>query len=228
MSQVGHALSAPSLPAPEACKTDAAVLLRHVAHELRQPLSTIESIAYYLELILPREDDRGREQLEKLRHLVDQSNWIVTNAVDIVHAKPPAPEFVDVAVLLCDVADEMDAPAIEMRVPDNTPPVRLDPDHGRRLFHNLLSFFEHLSDSGPTRVEATAALGTVTIEISAAATGYPGRCVDSLFDAVSPALPAGSGLSVASVRRVVEAHGGSVDFNIDPELGVVVRIQLRS
>ena len=202
--------------------------MRHVAHELRQPLSTIESIAYYLELILPNDDERGREQLEKLRHLVDQSNWIVTNAVDIVHEKAPVPEFVDVAVLLCDVADEMDAPTIEMRVPDTTAPVRLDPDQGRRLFHNVLTFFQQISGAEPICVQAFTAHDIVTVEISTATHGYTGGELDSLFDACIPGLPAGTGLSLASVRRIVEAHGGSLGFAADPESGVSLRLRLRS
>lgn len=166
--------------------------------------------------------------MEKLRQLVEQSNWIVTNAVDIVYAKTPIPEFVDVAVLLCDVADEMDAPAIEMRVPDATPPVCLDPYQGRRLFQNLLTFFQHLSEAQPIRVEATSGCGSVTIEISTPAPGYTGGDVDSMFDVVRPGLPAGSGLSLKSVRRMVEAHGGELDLSVDPQWGVVVRIRLRA
>jgi signal transduction histidine kinase len=202
--------------------------MRHVAHELRQPLSTIESIAYYLELILPEKDERGREQLEKLRQLVDQSNWIVTNAVDIVYDRTPLPEFVDVAVLLCDVADEMDAPAIEMRVPDTTPPVRLDPDQGRRLFHNVLMFFQQISERQPISVEAVAGRASVTVAISTAVAGYSGCELDTVFDACMPGLPAGSGLSLASIRRIVEGHGGSLDFSADPHLGVSLRLRLQA
>ena len=80
MSQVAHAIAIESVPDPTLPDLDAASVLRHAAHELRQPLSTMESIAYYLELILPDADERGREQLEKLRKLVEQSNWIVAGA----------------------------------------------------------------------------------------------------------------------------------------------------
>jgi hypothetical protein len=53
--------------------------IRTLAHELRQPLSTIESIAYYLTLILP-EDEKVREQLERIQMLVEQSNWMLNSA----------------------------------------------------------------------------------------------------------------------------------------------------
>ena len=54
-------------------------LMRTLAHELRQPLSTIESIAYYLTLILPQ-DEKTTEQLGRIQMLVEQSNWMLTSA----------------------------------------------------------------------------------------------------------------------------------------------------
>ncbi|MFX9031495.1 hypothetical protein ABTN13_20425, partial [Acinetobacter baumannii] len=72
--------------------SDATTMVRQIAHELRQPLSTIESIAYYLDLILPRDEPRARQQVERLQRLVEQSNWIVANAVNFVQASTPVPQ----------------------------------------------------------------------------------------------------------------------------------------
>ncbi len=49
-----------------------------LAHELRQPLSTIESLAYYLELT--SESDHIRHQLERIRLMVDRANQILSQA----------------------------------------------------------------------------------------------------------------------------------------------------
>src|SRR5947207_2889756 len=65
-------------------------VLRDVAHELRQPLSTIESIAYYLAMVLPDADERVRTQLEMIRQLVEQSNWILTSGLGLAGGAPVA------------------------------------------------------------------------------------------------------------------------------------------
>ena len=49
-----------------------------LAHELRQPLSAIESLAYYLELT--SESDHIRHQLERIRLMVDRANQILAQA----------------------------------------------------------------------------------------------------------------------------------------------------
>lgn len=54
------------------------IRIGELAHELRQPLSTIESLAYYLELT--SESDHTRRQLERIRLMVDRANQILSQA----------------------------------------------------------------------------------------------------------------------------------------------------
>ncbi len=49
-----------------------------LAHDLRQPLSTIESLAYFLEMTTP--DDRVCRHLEQIRLMVTRANWILDHA----------------------------------------------------------------------------------------------------------------------------------------------------
>ena len=56
-------------------------MLGTVAHDLRQPLSNIEAIAYYLTLILPQGNQKIQEQLERIRELVRESNEILSSSV---------------------------------------------------------------------------------------------------------------------------------------------------
>ncbi len=61
--------------------TAPADVLGTVAHELRQPLSNIETIAYYLSLVLPKNDPKIQEQLERIRELVHETNEILSNGI---------------------------------------------------------------------------------------------------------------------------------------------------
>jgi hypothetical protein len=60
-----------------------AEVLRTMVHELRQPLSSIETIAYYLTLILPGADEKVHAQLEEIRHLVEHANRILNTSVTL-------------------------------------------------------------------------------------------------------------------------------------------------
>ena len=55
--------------------------LQIIAHELRQPLSSIEAIAYYLEMTLPAEQAQARQYMRKLQQLVDEASAVLDSAV---------------------------------------------------------------------------------------------------------------------------------------------------
>jgi signal transduction histidine kinase len=62
------------LEAPLAAAEDA---LHNLLHELRQPLSSIEAIAYYMEMTLPAEQFQARQYMWRLQQLVEQANAIL-------------------------------------------------------------------------------------------------------------------------------------------------------
>ena len=69
-------------------------VLGTLAHELRQPLSNIEAIAYYLSMILPPDDAKIQPQLARIRELVEQSNLILSDALGLAPAPAPGPQSV--------------------------------------------------------------------------------------------------------------------------------------
>ena len=56
-------------------------VLQELLHELRQPLSSIEAIAYYLEMTLPPELLQARQYMHRLQELVTQADSVLKDAV---------------------------------------------------------------------------------------------------------------------------------------------------
>ena len=57
-------------------------VIYNLAHDLRQPLSAIEAIAYYLEKTLPADQLEARKYLMRLQELVETSSTILSEAVN--------------------------------------------------------------------------------------------------------------------------------------------------
>jgi signal transduction histidine kinase len=55
--------------------------LFELVHELRQPLSSIEAIAYYLEMTLPPGQLEARKYMSQLQRLVEDTNAILERSV---------------------------------------------------------------------------------------------------------------------------------------------------
>jgi nitrogen-specific signal transduction histidine kinase len=62
-------------------------LMRELIHDLRQPLSSIEAIAYYLEMTLPPEQIEARLYMRRLQQLVDQTSSVLEEAAAGVGTK---------------------------------------------------------------------------------------------------------------------------------------------
>jgi signal transduction histidine kinase len=57
--------------------------LHELVHDLRQPLSSIEAIAYYLEMTLPAGQLEARQYMSQLQRLVADTNTILERSVSI-------------------------------------------------------------------------------------------------------------------------------------------------
>lgn len=206
--------------APETQASSPAVDLQTIAHELRQPLSAIESIAYYLSLALPRDSRPARKQARRLQQLVEQSNWILTSALQLADETPLAPlplnleELIIQTVNSCTVQGE---PRIHLELAGGLPLVSLDPGRGRALLENLLTLFRQLaSDLHPVRMTTAAGEGGSSFGIATAIPGYRSEA----------SLGPGCGLSIQSARRVVEGHGGTFSIHVDAARGVSLKVVL--
>ena len=63
--------------------------LHELIHELRQPLSSIEAIAYYVEMTLPPELLQARLYMRRLQELVSQAESMLENTTSTIR-KPAA------------------------------------------------------------------------------------------------------------------------------------------
>jgi signal transduction histidine kinase len=61
--------------------------LAELIHSLRQPLSTIEACAFYLSLVLPADDEKCREQVERIEQQVAEAGRILMEAARYARAE---------------------------------------------------------------------------------------------------------------------------------------------
>jgi signal transduction histidine kinase len=194
-------------------------VLRDFAHEIRQPLSAIESIAYYLSLVLP-EDEKHRGQLFRVQQLVEQSNWILSNSLTLADSRRIAPGAVHLGELIRQTVAARPpslGPRVNCDLAADLPLVRLDPGYARALIENILGLFHQLATAAhPVELRASAVSNGVELDISTAAPGYRSVAM----------LPPGSSLSLDCARHIAMLHGGSTTCSIDPASGIRVRVML--
>jgi light-regulated signal transduction histidine kinase (bacteriophytochrome) len=180
--------------------------LRDIAHDLRQPLSTIEAIAYYLSLVLPHDDEKTHEQLDRLQLLVEQSNWILSNGLSLNDPPTPAAEqaatSVDLEEIIAQTLAARPAPSVELQLSGSLPRISADPAATRALIGNLITLFRQVATADhPAVVRTCPHPPGVAMEIT---TGAPG------FRSI-----AGGSLSLECARRAAEAQHGTLEVSFD-------------
>ena len=61
--------------------------LHDLVHDIRQPLSSIEAIAYYLEMTLPAGQFEARQYMSQIQRLVAESSAILERSVGDTRAR---------------------------------------------------------------------------------------------------------------------------------------------
>lgn len=211
---VSHRIDTLVDPAPV---RDAAQVVRHLAHELRQPLSTLESLAYYLDIVLPVTDIKARQQVEKIQQLVQQANWIVDDAVHFLQASPSNPSAVALDEVITQIlADRSRGRRLNLHLELGPEPclANLDPQQAQHMLTNLLALFRHIAQpETPINISTGVAYGESRVVFSCIAPGLSREEVERRFDPFSQHSPAGTGLALASAKSIIERHHGLLELD---------------
>lgn len=214
-------------------------MVSDVAHELRTPLSTIRGWLEAVQDGIATSDqalvDSLLEEALLLQHIVDDLQDLAEADAGQLRVHP---EPLRVRDLLDHVATAHQARAdtagvsLTTRV-DGDPELSGDPVRLRQVVGNLVSnALRHTPAGGSVTLSARRAGDEVTIEVADTGTGIPPEDLPRVFDRFWRAEKSrnrrtgGSGLGLAIVRRLTEAHGGTVTVAGAVGTGTVFTVRL--
>jgi len=98
-----------------------------------------------------------------------------------------------------------------------------------RVFSNLiLNAVQAMPDGGTLTVSASDANGSVAISVRDTGVGIPEELKKKLFTPLFTAKAKGTGLGLAVVKRIVDAHGGGISVDSGAGTGSTFTVTLPS
>ena len=190
-----------------------------VAHEIRNPLSSIKGFATYFKERY-RDVDADRETADIMVGEVDRLNRVVGQLLELSRPVDISPSPVDVSNLLkrsvAAVQPQISRKniTVEIRADAALPPVPIDEDRIQQVLINLtLNAIEALGkDSG--RIEIAAAAHAhpqgLCITVTDNGAGIGADQLAHIFDPYFTTKSTGTGLGLAIVHNIIEAHSGTI------------------
>ncbi|MBM3764626.1 MAG: HAMP domain-containing histidine kinase [Acidobacteria bacterium] len=175
-------------------------VIQHLVHELRQPLSALESIAYYLRLTASDSTPAGH-QVDRLQQMVDNANWVVNDILHAFQIAAPMASAVDAQEIFADVLEEawisegLDVQRDEAELPM----IFVDREQFRHLIRTVLHF---IRQAGPVRRTAAVSFresgDMLQIEFLAQT---PGLSIENLYQPLASK-------TLLSCRNIAINNGG--------------------
>jgi signal transduction histidine kinase len=214
-----------------------AALAGGLAHEIKNPLSTISlNLELLIEDVSEGDSARDRRMLKKLLSLQQECRRMGVILEDFLKFAR-AGELSLVPSSLNNVVREF----IEFYQPEaaangveisphlgaDLPEVRLDGGLFRQVLLNLaLNAQQAMPRGGLMEVQTRLREGLVELDLIDNGTGMDEKTLSRIFDAFFSTKKGGSGLGLATVKRIVEAHGGRLAVDSAPARGTRITISL--
>jgi signal transduction histidine kinase len=197
-------------------------LSANLAHEIRNPLASIEGAAELLQPgALPT--DMQAEFVAIIRKECRRLSRLLTEMLDFARPKAPRYEHTSIAAVIESVASLMAIPAqkagvrIRLEVPPELPHIPCDREQIRQVLVNLtMNAVQAMPDGGTLELSAEVAGSRLVVSVKDEGVGVPIDALDQLFSPFYTTKKDGTGLGLSVAQQIVAGHGG--EFLVSPNI----------
>ena len=204
-----------------------------VAHEIRNPLSSIKGFAtYFRQRYAAVPEDVKVADI--LIHEVERLNRVITELLDysrpltLNRAKTNLAELVRNTLRTIERQAQEKGVDLRIDLSRELPGAVIDADRMTRVFLNLFLNALAAMDKGGVLSVTLARHDGTTLRATVSDTGAGIRREDQarIFEPYFTTRPSGTGLGLAIVQRIVEAHGGEIRLESEPGKGTTFTLLL--
>ena len=200
-----------------------------VSHELRNPLGVIKNSVYYLNLVLPH-DEQVRKHLAILDRQVVAATRIISSMLDFARTAPPTRASTDINALVREGVEQLQVPGsvrVVQSLGEGLQPTMVDVDQLRVVIDNLLlNAVQAMTDGGVLTVSTRLLAGRIEISVEDTGRGIPAELIERVFEPLFTTKSGGIGLGLSLAKRLTEANGGTIRVTSAPGRGTCFTVEL--
>lgn len=207
-----------------------------LAHEIKNPLSTIQLNLQLLQEDLPAESiggSRVHNRLRTVRQEASRLREILDDFLKYAGNLTLERESTDINVLVEDLCDffapQAAASKVNLRFTPSPTPVTLSVDSKlikQALLNLMLNATQAMPSGGDLMIAVSVDVADARISVTDTGPGISADGVKRIFDAYYTTKKGGTGLGLPMTRRIAEEHGGRVAIESEPGKGTRFTISL--
>jgi len=203
-----------------------------VAHEIRNPLTSIRGFAQRISRRFPK-GDRGCQYCHIIVEEVDKLDQVTKSITDFARRPTPVPRLTHIDQLLDRVLlifkEEANNKGLDLirEYDTNLPEALIDADQMQQVFSNIIRNAIQASPSeGKVTVRASVHDENLLVAVNDSGPGIPQDVRQKMFEPFFTTKTHGTGLGLALAQKLVEGHGGRVDVESLPGNGATFTVVL--
>lgn len=204
-----------------------------VAHEIRNPLSSIKGLARYFAERTPADGEAHQLALVMARE-ADRLNRVVSELLELVRPAHLKYQSVDLNEVITHslqlVSQDAASRAISLKFIAQPALCRIqaDPDRLKQVLLNLyLNAIHAIGRDGVITVAVReCGDGRVKVSVADSGKGMTAEQLQAIFTPYFTTKADGTGLGLAVVQNIVEQHGGTIDAESTPGKGALFTLHL--
>ncbi len=208
-----------------------------LAHEIKNPLSTINLNLKLLSEDLARHDDeehrRWLRRLTNVREEADRLRGILDDFLRYAGKIELSPAATDLRTVISELVDfflpqaEVAHVLVRTSLPDKAVPCNLDERLFKQALLNLMiNAVQAMSAGGELLLKVAQSRDEATVEVIDTGPGISAEHLAKVFQAYFSTKQGGSGLGLPFTRRVVHEHQGTISVESEPGKGTRFLIAL--
>ncbi|WP_425058324.1 Signal transduction histidine-protein kinase AtoS [Sporomusa carbonis] len=206
-------------------------LMAGVAHEIRNPLTAIKGFVQYLQST--DSDQERQEYMPIIIKEVDRVNRVIETL--LYFARPCKTDYklvelkslIEETLVLVKNTGTRRKVEFKLQFAETLPAIEGDPEQLKQVFLNLfINAVQAIQDRGMIEITTWQEHGSfVYVRIADTGSGIKPADLDKVFDPFFTTKATGTGLGLAVVQRIINAHHGQVDIKSDVGRGTRVTLQ---
>lgn len=203
-----------------------------VAHELRNPLSSIKGLAVLLKSRFT-DNESDKEAADILVKEVERLNRSIGELLDYARPQKLQKEALAIQDIIQKsislIRIDADSAGVEIQHALGTTPVmvEVDQDKLKQVFLNLfINAIQAMEKGGLLEVTVSADEHQGICKVHDQGIGIAEENISRIFDPYFTTKPDGTGLGLAMSVKIVEEHGGTISVESDPHTGTIFTVRI--